>query len=93
MATQTHQVYKNIGNILESVDATFSNVVELTTLVVGRENLPAHLEVISELYQICFLIALTRKTQSRSSKDCKEKIYLGSKSACGLTLIELFEFI
>ena len=54
MATQTHQVYKNIGNILESVDATFSNVVELTTLVVGREYLPAHLEVISELYSDLF---------------------------------------
>jgi enamine deaminase RidA (YjgF/YER057c/UK114 family) len=54
MVAQTHQVYKNLGNILESVGATFSNVVELTTFVVGRENLPAHLEVISELYPILF---------------------------------------
>ena len=54
MAAQTRQVYKNLGNILESVGATFSNVVELTTFVVGRENLPAHLEVISELYPILF---------------------------------------
>lgn len=54
MVAQTRQVYKNIGNILESVGATFSNVVELTTFVVGRENLPAHLEVISELYSDLF---------------------------------------
>lgn len=50
MASQTREVYKNLGNILESVGASFSNVVELTTFIVGRENLPAHLEVISELY-------------------------------------------
>ncbi|MCK4899541.1 MAG: RidA family protein, partial [Anaerolineales bacterium] len=54
MAAQTRQVYKNLGNILESVGATFGNVVELTTFVVGRENLPAHLEVISELYPTLF---------------------------------------
>lgn len=37
MVAQTRQVYQNLGNILESVGATFSNVVELTTFVVGRE--------------------------------------------------------
>ena len=54
MVAQTRQVYKNLGNILESVGASFSNVVELTTFIVGRENLPAHLEVISELYPTLF---------------------------------------
>jgi enamine deaminase RidA (YjgF/YER057c/UK114 family) len=54
MAAQTRQVYKNIGIILESVGADFNNVVQLTTFVVGRENLPAHLEVISELYRDLF---------------------------------------
>jgi enamine deaminase RidA (YjgF/YER057c/UK114 family) len=54
MAAQTRQVYKNLGNILESVGASFSNVVELTTFVVGRENLPAHLEVIADLYPTLF---------------------------------------
>ncbi len=54
MVAQTRQVYKNLGNILESVGASFSNVVELTTFVVGRENLPAHLEVIAELYPSLF---------------------------------------
>ena len=55
MSAQTRQVYKNLGIILESVGASFSNVVELTTFIVGRENLPAHLEVISELYPTLFL--------------------------------------
>lgn len=54
IAAQTRQVYENLGNILESVGASFSNVVELTTFIVGRENLPDHLEVISELYLTLF---------------------------------------
>ncbi|UCD99986.1 MAG: RidA family protein [Chloroflexota bacterium] len=54
MAEQTRQVYRNLGNILESVGATFSNVVEFTTFIVGRENLPSHLAVISELYPKIF---------------------------------------
>lgn len=54
MEAQTRQVYKNLGIILESVGASFSNVVELTTFIVGRENLPAHLEVIAELYPNLF---------------------------------------
>ena len=54
MVAQTHQVYQNLGNILESVGASFDNVVELTTFIVGRENLPAHLEVITELYPTLF---------------------------------------
>ena len=54
MVAQTRQVYENLGNVLESAGASFSNVVELTTFIVGRENLPAHLEVISELYPTLF---------------------------------------
>ena len=54
MVAQTRQVYESLGNILESVGASFGNVVELTTFIVGRENLPAHLEVISELYPTLF---------------------------------------
>ena len=34
--------------------ASFSNVIELTTFIVGRENLPAHLEVILALYPSLF---------------------------------------
>ena len=38
MAAQTKQVFENLGGVLESVGATFSNVVEFTTYVVGRES-------------------------------------------------------
>ena len=38
MAAQTRQVYENLGNILNSVGAGFSNVVEFTTYVVGRDS-------------------------------------------------------
>ena len=51
MAAQTRQVYANLGNALASVDADFSHVIDLTTFIVGRENLPAHLATIKELYK------------------------------------------
>ena len=35
---QTRQVFENLGGVLESVGATFSNVVEFTTYVVGRDS-------------------------------------------------------
>lgn len=38
MAAQTQQVYANLGAILESVGASFSDVVEFTTYVVGRDS-------------------------------------------------------
>lgn len=51
MAAQTRQVYRNLGQVLKSVGADFSNIVDLTTFVVGRQHLPAHLETIEELYK------------------------------------------
>ena len=51
MAAQTRQVYANLGNALASVGADFSHVIDLTTFIVGRENLPAHLATIKELYK------------------------------------------
>ena len=50
MAAQTRQVYTNLGLALQSVGADFSNVVDLTTFIVDRENVPAHLEVLTEFY-------------------------------------------
>jgi len=38
MVAQTIQVFKNLGGVLDSVGASFSNVVEFTTYVVGRES-------------------------------------------------------
>ena len=51
---QARQIYANIGRILESAGATWSNVVQLTTYVVGRENLDSYLEertkIVDRLY-------------------------------------------
>lgn len=54
MRAQTRQAYENINRVLASAGATFANVVELTTFIVGRENLPAHLEVMSDLFRELF---------------------------------------
>ena len=43
MAAQVRQVFDNLGGILESVGATFSNVVEFTTYVVGRDSVQAYI--------------------------------------------------
>jgi enamine deaminase RidA (YjgF/YER057c/UK114 family) len=37
LAAQTRQVFDNIGRILEGAGASFDNVVEFTTYVVGRD--------------------------------------------------------
>lgn len=47
---QTRQIYKNIGAILQSVDASFSNVVEFTTYVVGKEALQAFMQARTEIF-------------------------------------------
>ena len=36
MVAQTRQVFQNLGGVLAGVGASFSNVVEFTTYVVGR---------------------------------------------------------
>jgi enamine deaminase RidA (YjgF/YER057c/UK114 family) len=47
---QARQIYKNIGAILQSVGASFSNVVEFTTYVVGKEALQAFMQARTELF-------------------------------------------
>ena len=44
IGAQVREIYANIGRLLESAGAAWNNVVQLTTYVVGRENLPAFLE-------------------------------------------------
>ena len=44
VAAQTRQVFENIGRILESAGASFDNVVEFTTYVVGRESVQPYLD-------------------------------------------------
>ena len=43
-ATQTQQVFENIGNILAAAGAGFGNVVEFTTYVVGRGSVAGFIE-------------------------------------------------
>jgi enamine deaminase RidA (YjgF/YER057c/UK114 family) len=47
---QTRQIYKNIGAILQSVGASFSNVVEFTTYVVGKDALQAFMRTRTEIF-------------------------------------------
>ena len=51
---QVRQIYANIGQILESAGTSWANVVQLTTYVVGRDNLDSFLEertkIITRLY-------------------------------------------
>ena len=43
-ASQTRQVFENIEKILASQGATFSNVIEFTVYVVGRESIQPYME-------------------------------------------------
>ena len=47
---QTRQTFQNIGHVLSGAGATFHNVVEFTTYLVGRENIPGFVEARTELY-------------------------------------------
>ena len=44
IAAQVTQIYKNIGDALDSVNAKFENIVQFTTYIVGADNVPAFLE-------------------------------------------------
>jgi enamine deaminase RidA (YjgF/YER057c/UK114 family) len=50
MAAQTRQVFENLQNILAGVGASFSNVLEFTTYVVGRENVQPYIQARSDVY-------------------------------------------
>ncbi len=54
MAAQVRQVFANLGGILESVDATFSNVVEFTTYVVGRDSVQSYIAGRTDVYPEIF---------------------------------------
>ena len=49
-AVQTRQVFENIGRILEAAGASFSDVVEFTTYLVGVESVAPFLEARRELF-------------------------------------------
>jgi enamine deaminase RidA (YjgF/YER057c/UK114 family) len=51
---QVEQIYRNIGEVLRSAGASFGNVVQFTTYIVGRENVEPFLEartgIVDELF-------------------------------------------
>ena len=51
---QTRQVFENLGGALESVGATFSNVVEFTTYVVGRDSAQGFIAGRAEVFPTIF---------------------------------------
>ena len=53
-AAQTRQVLQNIGAILEGAGAGFSNVVEFTTYVVGRDSVAGFIEGRNQVFPDIF---------------------------------------
>lgn len=54
MAAQTKQVFRNMGLVLDEAGASFSDIVELTTYLVGRQNLESHVAAVNELFPTLF---------------------------------------
>lgn len=50
VATQTRQIFKNIGLILQSAGACFEDVIEFTTYLVGIESVQPFMETRKELF-------------------------------------------
>ena len=54
IATQATQIYQNISDALESVNAKFENIVQFTTYIVGANNIPAFLKkrnaIVADIY-------------------------------------------
>ncbi len=49
VAAQTRQVFANLGQVLAGAGATFSNVVEFTTYLVGRESIQPFIDTRSQI--------------------------------------------
>ena len=54
VVAQTRQVFENLGGVLSSVGASFSNIVELTSYVVGRESVQGFIKARTELFPEIF---------------------------------------
>ena len=50
VAAQTRQVFQNLGQVLNAAGATFSNVVEFTTYLVGRDSIQPFIAARAELF-------------------------------------------
>ncbi len=53
-AAQTRQVFQNLGAVLAGAGATFSNVVEFTTYVVGRGSVQPFIEARTQIFPTIF---------------------------------------
>ncbi len=54
VAAQTCQVFQNIGQVLEGAGASFSDVVEFTTYLVGRDSVQSFIQARTELFPQIF---------------------------------------
>ena len=50
VVAQTRQVFQNLGHVLVGAGATFSNVVEFTTYLVGRSSIQPFIDARTELF-------------------------------------------
>ena len=53
-AAQTRQVFENLGHVLEGTGATFNDVVEFTTYVVGRSSVQPFLQARGDIFPNIF---------------------------------------
>ncbi len=53
-AAQTRQVFQNIGQVLAGAGASFSNVVEFTIYLVGRDSIQPFMQARAELFPEIF---------------------------------------
>ena len=51
---QTHQVFQNLGHVLAGAGATFANVVEFTTYLVGRSSIQPFIDARTRLFPSLF---------------------------------------
>lgn len=54
VAAQTRQVFQNIGLILDGAGASFSNVVEFTSYVVGRDSVQPYIQGRTQIFPDMF---------------------------------------
>ena len=54
VGAQTRQVFQNIGHVLAGAGATFANVVEFTTYLVGRSSIQPFIEARTQLFPSLF---------------------------------------
>ena len=54
VAAQTRQVFRNLGAVLAGAGASFGNVVEFTTYLVGRESIQPFIEARTQLFPSLF---------------------------------------